>query len=331
MPELTEMRRLYEEENLSILQIAQATGRSMGVVHRHLRRVITLRPPSLLIGRHPRTLAHADVQRTVEVYERGLTLREVAAELGIADTTVRYRLEQAGIHLRDRSEAALISPNMRRLPAEKQAEIVAHYQRGANQIEVAELTGVSRATVYNVLNRNGIALRGRSEGVVRAWERKRAGDPPAPKRKRAGAPARRSVAPRPVKRRRLAAVDAEVVGFVASAPLAAMLRVEAGRRDSESEHSLEDVCTQARIDPRQLRTWETGEYRKARFDVADRVLVGMERLWWDVYDPQAYGPGLLHWRQRDDVLAWLDVVDHAAAMWEGEGSFAPLAGLARAA
>lgn len=66
-------------------------------------------------------------------------------------------------------------------------------------------------------------------------------------------------------------------------------------------------------------SWQN-ESATARLNTLDSVLTGLDLLWWEVYDPV---PGMFSERQRDDVLAWLNVVDRAARLWEGEGAFAP--------
>lgn len=114
-------------------------------------------------------------------------------------------------------------------------------------------------------------------------------------------------------------IEREDGGHVPAAPLAAALMAEIRTREGTSNGlTMGFVCEEAGIVSRTLYAWRVGERRFARFDVADRVLIGLDALWWDVYDPQAY-PGLFCDRQRDDVLAWLDAVDCAARLWTGEG------------
>lgn len=84
------------------------------------------------------------------------------------------------------------------------------------------------------------------------------------------------------------------------------------------------VCGHCGITQRLLFAWEhERQDAETAFDIADRILIGLERGWWEVFDPTEHEPGLLHWRQRDDVLVWLDVVDRMSRLWDGERLLGP--------
>ena len=295
------MGRLYEQERRSITEIATLTDRSTSTVHRAVRLAgVEMRPVGRDFKRHPRALSTAEIDRTVALYASGMTTEEVAGHLGLTQTAARHRLAQAGV-LRTRAEALRMSTRVRRLPAEVEDAIVERYAAGGSCLKVGRELGISPTSVSTVLARRGITARKRRGGL-----------------------------PLKVKRPELRAVDREHVGSVPSGPLAVML-VRAAFHYQRTGMSFDDgrtaICERAGIHPRQLLAWHKGEYERVRLDVADRVLQRMGWLWWDVYDPQAHAPGLLRWRQRDDVLAWIDAVDTAARLWDGEAA----TGAARAA
>jgi len=49
-------------------------------------------------------LAHGEFERTVRMYQRGLSVGQVARLVGRAPNTIHYRLEQAGVQLRSSGE-----------------------------------------------------------------------------------------------------------------------------------------------------------------------------------------------------------------------------------
>lgn len=79
-----------------------------------------------------------------------------------------------------------------------------------------------------------------------------------------------------------------------AAPLAAALerivaKEGAGQVDNDPGASARvAVCARAGIHERQLFAWRTGEARQVHIDTADRVLVGLELNWFDVWDGEHY-------------------------------------------
>ena len=292
--EVMEMRRLYEQEFKSISQISQIMDRSLGSVHRALRSVdVQMRPVGNNLRAHPNALSHREIETAVRLYASGMTVNEVAAEMGLTWGQARHRLLQAG-PLRSRSEALRASPNMRRLPEDLADEVVRRYQAGGTCKTVGVALGISPSSVSEVLARRGVSARPRRGGSS----------------KKVVALAKPSES------------QATYLGFVASAPLAAVLRSQItwDRFTYVEGLTAEEVCARAGIASRQLNAWENGQ-RTTRFDTADRVISNMDRLWFDVYDPQAHRPGLFADRQHDDVLVWVDAVDKAAELWTGSPAF----------
>lgn len=283
-----EWRRLYEQEARSLSQIAALYGRPIVTVHRTLKQQgVHMRPPGRNLYRHPNAIPDEQIEEAASLYKQGLSIEEVAVALGLTKSAARYRLSMAGV-MRSHSEALRRSARVRRLAPELEDAIIERYLAGGTCVSVSRELGVGHGSVSAVLARRGVpARRVKVQTLPRAQ---------APK-------------PKPV--------DLERVGFVASAPLAAGIAKVA----ATAGQAIEDVCELAGTTARQADRWRGAVYPMARFDVADRVLTGLDFLWWEVYDPQAYGPGVFNDRQRDDVLAWLDAVDDAARMWTGEPAF----------
>jgi hypothetical protein len=108
------------------------------------------------------------------------------------------------------------------------------------------------------------------------------------------------------------------LGDIESKPLLVFALREAYRLAGSLRFGRTLVCHNAGMSVRCLYSWETGERTHTQFETADRLLLTLERNWHEVYDPQAHEPGMFRSRQRDDVLAWLDVVDRASRLWAGE-------------
>jgi len=106
LDEQHEMIRLYLDEGFTLKQIGERVFCANATVSRVLRihgvpRRRRTRPPEPKIGRDA-------VDRTVELYLSGLSLRQVAAELGISYSAVRGRLHRAGVPLRGRADGQIV-------------------------------------------------------------------------------------------------------------------------------------------------------------------------------------------------------------------------------
>lgn len=160
--EAREMCRLYVEDGLTIEEVARRVGRSTGSVQRHLHLGgVDVAPQSL--NRRPRSnqVPHAEMARTVELYEAGLSTREVARELGMAPTGVRRRLDHAGRPRRSRSEVerrkGLTHPM--RMDAEVERCVCVLYELGVLTDEISRWLGVSRGAITRAVRRNGLSFR----------------------------------------------------------------------------------------------------------------------------------------------------------------------------
>jgi hypothetical protein len=148
-----------------------------------------------------------------------------------------------------------------------------------------------------------------------------------PKRKRPQKPKLKIVRtePPPIRipsRRTFAAPDSRA-GDIEAAPLLRASLMEALRLTGTLAHGRGIVAQRAGVSVRSFFAWQTGERTHTTLDTADRLLLAIERNWWEVYDPQTNPPGLFKPRRCDDVLAWLDVVDRASRLWDGEVLLGP--------
>lgn len=111
-------------------------------------------------------------------------------------------------------------------------------------------------------------------------------------------------------------------GDIEVAPLLRAALAEA-RRLTGTTHGRGIVAERAGFSTRSFYSWESGERTHTKFDTADRLLLAIDRNWWEVYDPQRNPPGMFGHTRTADVLAWLDVVDRASRLWTGEVLLGP--------
>lgn len=83
----------------SAAHIGREMHLSTSSVHYHLRIAGKTRPSKRTCGKLGQ-LKHSEIEKTIRLYESGLTLRQVGAELGLTHSSVRYRLLNAGVTLR---------------------------------------------------------------------------------------------------------------------------------------------------------------------------------------------------------------------------------------
>lgn len=166
--ETREMCRLYET-GLTIYEVAHRTGRSFGTVHRHLHAAgVEVEPRYMNRRPRPDRVPHAEMERTVELYESGLSMPEVGRKLYLSPSGVKRRMEQAGVPRRSRREAAALAAKQMpwRLGAEVEQCLIVLYGLGVPMAEITRWMGVSRSAVTRVAKRNGVALRRRSPTKV---------------------------------------------------------------------------------------------------------------------------------------------------------------------
>ena len=134
-------------------EIGKAAGVGRGCVWNYLsRRGVAMRPPGPRVCK-PKMLARLSVtydvaeaalQRHVAArYQAGQTLRQIADALGISHSTVKRRLQEAGVHLRSRG-----TPRGR---AGWRQEVPALRAQGMGTAVIAAHLGVSQWSVQEVL------------------------------------------------------------------------------------------------------------------------------------------------------------------------------------
>lgn len=311
--ELREMRRLYEQEGASLKDIAGAVGRSIATVHRHLKAAgVQMNPSHQQLRPMPNALPHREVLRTVVLYEAGLTAHEVGVVLGgLSEATVRHRLDTAGVRRRSQSEAQGRSPRRVRLAPEVEDEVVRLYEvELLSQKAVAARLGIAGKTVYRALARRGVRLRSRSESARIQRARLRGERPTL----------------LAVRRLRMAVVETGDAGgaetctwmreYVPAPPLVRAIALAAPRLGGERQ-----IAYGAGTTARMLYSWRSGERREATWEMADRVMLSLGVMWWDVFDPADATPrsgGSSHTfsgvRSRD-VVGWIAAAFAAVEAW----------------
>ena len=98
----------------------------------------------------PRLLVQADVERIIERYGNGESLRQLANSLGIHRATIRAHLERNGVARRG---------PMRTLTDEQCVEIAAQYRTGKSLAQLGEQFSVHAKTVSNELRKLGVEIR----------------------------------------------------------------------------------------------------------------------------------------------------------------------------
>jgi hypothetical protein len=101
---------------------------------------------------------------------------------------------------------------------------------------------------------------------------------------------------------------------VASAPLAAAVTKEALRLDEDFAVGERIIAKRAGLSEKVLYNWRTGRSPRAIWDSADRVLVALDVMWWEVFDSGAI-PGLFSGERGRDVVAWTKAALDAAELW----------------
>lgn len=107
-----------------------------------------------------------DVDKAVELYLSGLTVRQVADALGVKqNSSIRSRLTQRGIELRPR----VTTTRRHNHPVEK---VAADYLAGASMRALAVKYSASKGTVKKILVAQGVTLR--DDGIPRSQRGARA-------------------------------------------------------------------------------------------------------------------------------------------------------------
>jgi hypothetical protein len=116
-------------------------------------------------------------------------------------------------------------------------------------------------------------------------------------------------APRP--RREGATNTDRCCKYVLAAPMVPLLE------RAIREFSAAVIADEAGVTDRLLYAWRVGERRYATWDSADALLVAMDRLWWEAFDPADAQPCETFSGVRSrDVTSWLQAAEMAMALWE---------------
>lgn len=307
IPEVMRMRILYEIEGMSLRQVVAVTGRSQSTVAWHLKRAgVELRQPYMsALGK--RRLSYEQEVQTVDLYASGLSMGQVADALGVSRNAVCYRLAQAGAGSRTRAEGRVLRAAHGRVGRAVDDVLVRLYRdERLSLAQVAERCGVERGTVRRALLRRGLAVRSLSD-AARVDKARRAG------RDVMAVPIDEVVEPSGEVLDRTEGRGTRLERrSVSSAPLAAAVRAQALRLSEDFTVGERIIAERAGLSPKVLYNWRTGKSPRALWDSADRVLVAIDREWWEVFD---VAPGLFSGERGRDVVGWTKAALDAAELW----------------
>lgn len=88
-------------------------------------------------------------------------------------------------------------------------------------------------------------------------------------------------------------VDVERPVYLPVGPLREAVKHAIRRRSMQlgmwdEKLSTGEICKRCGIRDRLWRDWKAGTSRRVTLDVADRVMLGLGVLWWEVWDPQEF-------------------------------------------
>lgn len=133
------------------------------------------------------------MQTEREMYESGMSSREIAKKIGVSAGTVMRRLRASGVHIRTKSEAIqtrisqggpwatqVWRQQLREeyycrvgLPVPQYQEEAKLYRQGYSTTEIGKHLGADRAVIARRLHRAGVQLRSPREGIRLAIAQKR--------------------------------------------------------------------------------------------------------------------------------------------------------------
>lgn len=108
------------------------------------------------------------LDRAEELYNRGLSLREISEVVGRSDDALRKRLKERGVAMRKTSQGR-VSPNtIVDLPEDI---IILNYKAGESENTISKRFLVSRNVIRRILNKHNVHIRSRSESEKLKWSR----------------------------------------------------------------------------------------------------------------------------------------------------------------
>lgn len=102
-------------------------------------------------GRYPRT-SPGVIAQMVELYEDGMTIREIASEVGVVSSTVSKHLRKAGVPKRE-------SRKRKKMSLEQRKEVASRYGLGDTISKLEKEYGVSSTVVISCLDEFGVKHR----------------------------------------------------------------------------------------------------------------------------------------------------------------------------
>lgn len=105
--------------------------------------------------------------------------------------------------------------------------------------------------------------------------------------------------------------------YVPVAPAVALIVRQTVCNGEPLEDAERQLSERAGVTPRLLYAWRSGERRGARAESVERVMLALDVLWWEVFDPEL-APGCFSATRSRDVVAWSEAMLRACELW-GDG------------
>ena len=141
------------ESGMKVSDLVEKYGISRPVLYKRLRE------EGVEIGDRKRGAKWRDLptEQIVGEYESGMTLQELGEWYGVSVTTIRSRLKEAGVQIRNRGRkvGSELKDNK-----DRDSRIKERYQSGLSMTAVGEEFGISRERVRQILNSLGVGTRG---------------------------------------------------------------------------------------------------------------------------------------------------------------------------
>jgi uncharacterized protein (DUF433 family) len=141
------------ESGMKVSDLVEKYGISKPVLYERLRE------EGVEIGDRKRGAKWRDLptEQIVGEYESGMTLQELGKWYGVSVKTIRSRLKEAGVQIRNRGMkvGSELKDNK-----DRDSRIKERYQRGLSMATVGEEFGISRERVRQILKKQKVETRG---------------------------------------------------------------------------------------------------------------------------------------------------------------------------
>jgi len=151
-----EIIALYQQ-GISVPELSDRSGITDKSIYYLLKKNGILLRPRIGIGA---ILSMEQEEEIIALYHQGIDAVQIASRYKISSTTAYDVLKRHGVKRRTNSDI------FRKLSQEQEEEVISLYQQGLPASEIASRYGINDQTVYNILERNDIKRRSKSEAAI---------------------------------------------------------------------------------------------------------------------------------------------------------------------